>query len=218
MTSIAGHIIFPHNGWSTGQRLKWSRKWETELGVAISGQEQRAALRAWPRHKLTCGLLAESLQERCRLDARVDAALKSGYACAPFFGRGCPLAAAAGNGADALTIVSPANWPWAAGDYTILLRDDTSYDVLSVSSVAGSILNLAGVLACSWGVGSFVHPLLFGKFSCDTQTPLTNWHGGSIITIEQLAAERTAQLGATPAHIPGIGEMRIEGEPPFEVG
>ena len=210
MTTVAGHILLPHNGWATGQPVRWSRTWQTGVAAAISGREQRGALRAQPRHKLTCDLLAESLQERCRLDARVDAAIKSGLAGIPFFGRGAALLANAAEDATEIILFSTDAWPWQAGDYAILMADDITFDVLPVVAVAGTTLDFGlETLDFPWPSGSIVRPLLFGKFSADKENALTDWHGGWTVTIEQLVAERTTQLGTTPAHVPGVGEAAV---------
>ena len=209
MTTINGHVLLPHNGWATGAPVKWSRRWQSGVAAGITGIEQRSALRALPRHKLSCDLIATSLQERVRLDARVDAAAKSGLACLPFFGRAGVLLAAA-NAADlAVTLVSVSSWPWAAGDYAILMGDDVTFDVVQLTGVAGTTLNIQP-LTLNWAAGKKVWPLLFGRFSCNRQQALTNWHGGWPITIEQLVAERTAQLGNTPAPVPGVGDQVVE--------
>jgi len=210
MNTVNGYVLFPHNGWATGQPLKWSRTWQTGVATGISGAEQRSALRAWPRHKLGCTLVAASLQERARLDARVDAALKTGYACLPFFGKGCALSAAARAGAQSLTLQTVTPWPWATGDYAILFADDETFDVVQVTSVVGTTLAFSlQPLAFSWSSGSIAWPLLFGKFTADVETGHSQWYAAWAITIEQLLAERTAQLGVPAPTPPGIGQQRI---------
>jgi len=208
MTTINGHVLLPHNGWASGAPVKWSRRWQSGVGTGITGIEQRSALRAQPRHKLSCDLIATSLQERTRLDARVDAAMKCGLACLPFFGRAGVLLAAA-NAADvAITLVSVSSWPWAAGDYAVLMGDDTTFDVVQLTGLAGTTLNLQP-LTLNWAAGKKVWPLLFGKFSCAREQALTDYHGGWPITIEQLVAERTAQIGVTAVPGPGVGQQKI---------
>jgi hypothetical protein len=208
MISIAGHTLFPHHAnWAVAPA--WQRRWQTGIGSGVTGAEQRAAARALPLHNLSFAITPYNLQERLRLDARMDQALKSGYACAPFFGRACFLAAGVAAGAAALDLVAPAAWSWAAGDYAILLRDDEIYDVILVSSVAGSTLNLDDVLTCAWLRGDMVRPVLFGTLAAEKQSPDSPWYATLRIAITQLVAERNAQLGSTPAHIPGVGEQVI---------
>lgn len=209
MITVNGHTFFPHPAdWST--LPAWARNWKTGVGTGTTGSEQRAGLRSLPLHDLTISIVAQTLQERCRLDARVDQATKSGLACVPFFGRGVALAAPAAAGANAITLADVVNaWPWEAGDYATLVGwDDTIYDVAAVTSVVGNVLNLATNLVNAWS-GAIVRPLLFGKFSSDKQTPLSNWYTPVHITINQLVAERNAQLGVTPAAGPGVDQQGI---------
>ena len=210
MITLNGHTLFPHPAdWSL--LPSWARNWKTGIGTSASGAEQRAGFRSLPLHDLSFKITPGSLQERCRLDARVDQATESGYACVPFFGKGVALAAPANAGANAITLADVVNaWPWAAGDYAALIsRDDTIYDVLPVTAVVGSVLQFgAGVLTYAWPTGT-VRPLLFGKFSTDKQSPASDWHTSIRITINQLVAERNAQLGNLVAPPPGIGQQRI---------
>jgi hypothetical protein len=211
MISINGYTLFPHSAdWSVNPA--WKRKWKTGVGTGTTGNEQRAALRALPLHTLTYTITATTLQERGRLDARIDQATQSGLACVPFCGRGVALSANSASGVNTITLVDVANaWPWANGDYAMLLGDDdTVYDAWQVTGIAGNVLTLAGNLVNAWAAGSMVWPVLFGMFSTDKkQNQLTTWHAGLKITVQQLVAERNAQLGSTPATVPGVGAQVI---------
>ena len=211
MTTINSHTLLPHAAnWSF--RPAWKRRWKTGLATAVDGTEQRAALRAVPLQSLTWMVTAATLPERCRLEARVDQALKTGLACAPFFGRGAALAAAAAAGTNTLTTTDAASaWPWAAGDYAVLLgADDTVFDCWQVTLVAGGVLTLAGNLANAWSAGEMLRPLIFGKFTCERLELLTDWHAAIRLTISQLAGERSAQLGAVvPDSGTGVGHQKV---------
>lgn len=211
MTTIAGHTLFPHAAdWSVAPA--WRRRWQTGISAGVSGREQRQALRARPRHTLEVSVRTRSLAERARLDARMDQALTSGYGCLPFFGFGSGLAAAAAAGAGAVTLAdAAAPWAWAAGDYLALVADDdTAYDCWLVTAAAGNDLALAGNLANTWPAGAVARPLLFGKFTARKNDQITDWHSSVRIAIEQLVAERTAQLGAvTPAAGIGVGSDQV---------
>ena len=210
MTTINGHTLFPHNGWAAGGPLGYKRRWQTGVATGITGAEQRAALRAAPRHELTCSYVAATLQERSRLDARIDQAKKSGLGCLPFFGRACSLAADAAAGANSITIAANPAWTWAIGDYVIFVQDDLTFDCLPVTNVAGAVLTLAGNLGYAWpAASSNVWPLLFGAFSAKAQEAISDWYGKIEVTISQLIAERNAQLGVTPAVPPGVGQQAV---------
>ena len=208
MTSINGHTVFPHNGWAAGGPLAYKRRWQTGVAIGLTGAEQRSALRAVPRHELTCSFTAESLQERSRLDARVDQAKKSGLGCMPFFGRSTLLLANAAAGANSISVMANPAWLWAAGDYAILVQDDLTFDVLLVGSVAGTTLNTQPT-TLNWASGSPVWPLLFGAFGAEAQDAHSAFYASIKITISQLVSERNAQVGVTPAHVPGVGEQVI---------
>jgi hypothetical protein len=210
---INNHVLLPHRAnWTAPPQT--SRLWETGITPGITGAEQRQALRAWGRRSLGYTVTCRSLEQRARLDAQLDSGKNSGMACAPYFGRATALAAGVAAGAGAITLANPFGWTWASGDYVALLTlgDDTIYDVHQVLSVtgAGATLNLADNLTHNWLFGENVWPLLFGVLSTDKIDVLSSWHEAVPITLTQRAAERAAQLGATPAGAgPGVGQQVI---------
>jgi hypothetical protein len=214
MQTLLNHTLFPHAAnWSTPPTRK--RRWQTGVASALSNVEQRAALRALPLHTLTFTITAASLAERARLDARTDQALKSGYGCTPFHGMGTGLAVMANAGTNSLTLLDAVNpWAWAAGDYVILIGDDdTVFDVQPVTIVAGNVLTLAGNLTNNWHNQALVWPVLFGKFSAQKSTQFTNWNSHVPVSIQQLVAERNAQLGAVaPDTGTGVGHDTVGGD------
>lgn len=214
LTTLTGadgqlYTLLPHNGWSTGGPIKWSRKWHTGISTGTLGGETRSALRAVPLHRLNCDLVAATLPERSRLDARIDQATKSGLAAIPFYGRAMLLSANAAAGTNSLTLSAAPQWTWAAGDYVVLIQDDTIYDAIKVNSTSGGglTLQLNSNLANSWTGGAVnVWPALFGKFTPGKYAAASGHVGRWQITVEQLAGERNAQLGVvTPPAGTGIG-------------
>ncbi|HEY4416853.1 MAG TPA: hypothetical protein VGO57_14270 [Verrucomicrobiae bacterium] len=196
MITIAGHTLFPHTAdWSTSPT--WKRKWQTGITQALSGVEQRSALRNLPLHTLQVSMLMSSLDERARFDARLDQALKSGLAAVPLFGYGTEISSAAAEGANTLELDDAVNpWPFAVYDFVILLgADDTVFDCWQVTNVAGNTLTLAGNLANTWLAGVMVRPVLFGNLTMQPAAQITDWHSQTAITIAQRVAERNAQLG-----------------------
>lgn len=206
---INGCVLFSHGAnWATAPACQ--RIWETEIAESLPGAEARQALRATPRRSLTFTITAATLQERSRLDARLDAAKVSGYACAPLHGRAAFLAAATAAGVNTLTLAS-SSWAWAAGDYAILIADDLTYDVQPVVGVdnTGLVLTLAGNTTYGWAAGALCWPLLFGKFSAGKEMPLNAWLAHQPVTIKETVSSRAAQIGATPAQPPGVGQQAI---------
>lgn len=207
ITLINNHVLFPHLAdWASPPDSQ--RTWQTEVSEALPGSETRQALRAGARRTLSYSFTARTIQERARFDARWDAALKNGKACCPFFGRGAQLASNAAAVDDSLTVL-PGAWNWQAGDYVALINSETMFDVIQISSVVGAVLDLSSFLTYAWPAGWTVYPLLFGKLTSDKATALTSWHETMRLTLTQLVAERTVQLGTLTAPGSGIGAWKI---------
>jgi hypothetical protein len=210
MTIIEGHILFPHRAnWDTAPET--TREWETNISTALPGGEQRQGMRVLPRRSLSFSLLVRTLEERARLDARIDAAKKSALACAPYFGRGSELGVAAVAGDHTLTLRAPVGWNWSAGDFAFLLgEDDTVFDCMQVSSLDGLVLHLDTLPENDWPMGALVWPLFFGKFSVDDLPLASSHHEIAPLTITQTEAERNASVGVVAAPAIGIGAWIIE--------
>jgi len=209
MQLVNGHTLFPHAAeWSTPPR--WRRHWQTGIGSGLTGTEQRAALRSLPLHDLTVCLLPTSPQERTRLEARIDQALKSGLAAIPFFGKATTLADDSAAGSNTVTVSDQMLWTYAAGDYISLVIDDTTFDVAKVSGVVGNILTLDSNLNFTWLAGAVIRPLLFGKFTPQTYDVMSPWYASVSVTVKQLVSERNAQLGnVTPDSGVGVGHQKV---------
>lgn len=209
MTMINGHIFLPYlTNWFNAPANK--RVWETEMAELLDGYEQRRALRAVPRRSVSYSIFATSLQQRSRLEAELDAALLSGLACAPLFGRAALLSAGAASGTDTL-VQQALVWRWQAGDYAVLLDDSGNFDAIEVSAVSGDglTLTLASNLTHNWPAQARVWPLMFGKITAGKEQVVTDFHGATTITITELVSGRSVQIGTTPAHVPGVGEQVI---------
>lgn len=84
-------VVFPEQiNWK--DRVKWSRRWDTQIVGGITGAEDRSSGRSAPLQRLEYTITTYSIQARARLNARLLAAYKSGRACVPFWGRGQELA------------------------------------------------------------------------------------------------------------------------------
>lgn len=209
ITLVNNHVLLPHAAdWSEEPETK--RVWQTETSEALPGSETRQALRAVARRGLSFSFTAHSQEERSRFDARWDAAQVSGLACAPFFGRGSTLAADAAAGDSAVTVELPGAWAWQAGDYVALVNSDTMFDAVKVTGVAAGVLTLETPLDNDWPEGWTAWPLIFGMLTSDKATVLTSWHESLRLTINQLVAERSIQLGAVvPPAGTGIGVWNV---------
>lgn len=210
LTGADGQIytLLPHNGWSVGGPLQWSRKWHTGISTGTKGGEARSSLRSLPLHMLACSFLAATLPESQRLDARCDQATKSGLGVMPFLGRAMLLANNAAIGDGSITLAAAPNWTWTQGDF-IFIGNDAAFDAIEVTGTSGGglVLALASNLANAWtGGATNVWPLLFGKFDGKKQTAVSGHVGHWDVSIEQLASERNAQLGTvTPPAGSGVG-------------
>lgn len=208
ITLINGCVWLPHRpNWSQPPVAR--RVWRTEIAEALPGKETRQSLRAVPRRQIAFSIFPRSLPERVRFESRLDAALKSGFACAPLHGFASPLAAGVASGSMSLVLTHNPAWSWQAGDYVALSADDEIYDVAAVTNYAGTTLTLATPLNYAWDASSLVWPVIFGKFTADKLNALTNWHEQARLTIAEVTSGRAVQIGATPAHVPGVGEQII---------
>lgn len=112
-------VVVPnHHDWS--EKLKWSRTWSTQIAHGVTGTEDRSNGRRGAYQKIQFRVLAISVEQRARLTARVLEALKTGRACAPFWGRqnittGIPPIHDVPFG-EGFVLESP-YWPWQSGDY-----------------------------------------------------------------------------------------------------
>ena len=198
---MINHVLIPHPAnWASPPTFK--RTWQSEIVSGLPGNETRSALRAVPRRQITFTITTRTLAERARLDARIEAATKSGLACAPLHGRACVLAAATVN---TLTLASPLAWNWQAGDYAILLEDDQTCDVAKISAVNQNTLDLETPLQLNWFTGHLVYPLIFGKFSAEKQSALDGALAEQTLTVAELVSSRAVAIGSLPMIPPGIG-------------
>jgi hypothetical protein len=209
VTTINGFVLVPHvPNWAGAAAAK--RVWETEIAEALPGSETRQALRAVPRRQVTFSVTTNNLEERVRLEARMDAAKVSGLACAAMHGRSCLLGTTANAGTASLALSQTA-WTWAVGDYAILILNDTTFDLQKVTGLSngGMTLGLAGNLTNKWIAGNLVWPVIFGAFTSDKESALTTHHGNVKLTIAELTSSRSVQLGNAAALPPGVGAQRI---------
>jgi hypothetical protein len=184
VTLVHGHVLFPHYpDWTRGVRRQ--RRWQTEVDRALSGAEARVALRPKPREQLAFRVEARDPDDLARLLARVDAALKSGLACCPAWGRGLPLVAVAGEA------VELGREAWAdvqAGSFLFLAAPDggETFEVVEVAEVDADTVTLTGDALGAWGAGDWAWPLLFGRPAFSVFEHRTDWHARVSVTLTTL--------------------------------
>lgn len=156
--------------------VEWERRWETGLASTTRGNEEREAMRSIGLKAIAWHGQTRTLEERAELEWAVREALEIGKACAPFWGRGTPLAADCTG-----TTVTLANnlWGFAPTEF-IFLFDQAArqWEVRAISSVAGNVLTLSGgAVARTYGAGTLAWPLIFGKLVCEEMGAGENWRG-----------------------------------------
>jgi hypothetical protein len=206
---VNDHVLLPFLAdWSEAPR--WSRQWHTEVVDAVTGAESRQALRTNPRVSLRYLISPGGQVSTQLLDDILRAALKSGLACCPMWGRGGELLTAV----DALAteVQLSDTWPWQAGDY-LFLGDENGADVRLVTDadLAGGVwtltLDSGLVFDHAGGLG---WPVLFGKFAAGDVTAASPTFGPVQVTVTEIVSGRTAQVGAVvPDAGAGIGAMAM---------
>lgn len=207
VTLINGCVLFPHRfAWRSKPTNR--RAWQTDVQMALRGAESRQAMRAVARRTCSVEIFSRD-SERVRLEARIDAAKKSGFGCIPLYGRGSYLTVAAVAGANTVTVTTDA-WHWQAGDYIALIADDQTYDVAAVTGVAAGVLTLATNLNFNWANNYCVRPVIFGAFTAEKQSVITGRAAGWRITVAEMTSSRSVQIGITPPpQRPGVGAQKI---------
>jgi hypothetical protein len=173
-------ISCPPKGWA----VDWERSWETGLTASGQGQEDREAKRAVGLKAITFTTQPLDIVERQGLLASIGAALVSGKACAPYWGRSSVLAA----DCSGTTVTLEDNvWGWAITDFVFLFDQDLrQWEVRSVSNVVGNVLTLSGgAVARTYKAGTLCWPLIFGLLQCESADVLTNHRAEPKITIRE---------------------------------
>lgn len=151
-------------------------RWENSIAEALTAAEERAAWRQRPLRQLRYTVSPVDLAERILLEERLLAALKSGLATVPYWGRSSTLASDA-TSASLLVTIETSAWPWQTGDWIFFMDDQRRWDLVQLANVSGATLTLASALSRTYPKGSAVWPTLSGRLSVGDQTVLTNHQG-----------------------------------------
>lgn len=179
---INDHVLFPQRAnWAVDP--EWSRAWETQVTNGLKGPESRTGLRAVPRVTLKWVPSIKNLQQLAQLDDQVRAALKSGKACCPYWGRASRLSL---DCTAAAATLQATPWPWEVNDWIFFLDQDTrEFNVRQVTNVAGLVLTLQAAVTRTFRANTLVWPLLFGKLTQATLAAETSRHGAYPIAITE---------------------------------
>lgn len=195
---INGHVLVADlPGWQRGVSLM--RRWRTEIEETVTGAEDRGAMREVPRLRLRYDIGTRTQVQRAELEDKLRAALKSGKAAVPFWGRASDLATdASGTSAELATT----NWPWQTGDFILFLdASDLERPVHAVRQITGKTgftLTLNSALPQAFAAGSLVWPLLFGKPEADSAALTTSRQAEVKFTLsEQVGSTRAGAAGAS---------------------
>ena len=161
---VNGHVLFPDPpNWR--ERVAWKRSWQTAIASAGRGNENRRGLRRIPRTSLSWLATVQSAEQLAILEARINAALKSGKACAGYWGRAAVLANAVSASTAAL---QPSAWDWGAGQYILFFDFDTAaFDAVLIDDFSSNTLTLHDAVSRTYAAGALCWPMIFGKLQCD---------------------------------------------------
>jgi hypothetical protein len=209
MTLINDHVLFPQPcDWAA--RPEWARQWESGVSTATTGAESRRGLRPEARESLTFLITPADAVAQAEFAEQINAARKSGLACAPAHGHGATLTAPAVG----TEVTVTAGRTWRVGEQLFFQAADESYEVRELTAVNLTddvwTLGFDDALTGTYAAGQLVWPLLFGEFRCDQIGAEMPTCGPARISIAELTAAASAQLGAvTPPGGTGIGSMAI---------
>ena len=200
---INDHVILPHApNWSSAPA--WSRRWQTAVADGVTGAESRSALRVVPRTSLKWVISPAEQNESALLVPRLRAALKSGRACAPYWGRGCAIITFETTSSVRLATA----WPWAVGEYIFFMDAWRSWECRLVIDVedAGSgqpLVWCATPLTGNYAAAKLAWPMLFGEISAPDLEAVTAHHADVQIELREKSAPASATV--VGAYTPPVG-------------
>ncbi len=178
----------------------WSSAYEetlaykTEVLTAFNGDEQRIALRHWPRRLLAFDTLQD--YHRDRTFRRRLATWQPRYFVMPDWARGA-VSQGALVGSQSITLDEPA--PEIVPESLVSLRHGDLAQTLEVTAVSGSTLTLASPVTSTFPVGTRVYPALTVHAPNEVSTRrTTNAVSSAAVTLQQ--APRRGKL--VPAAAP----------------
>jgi hypothetical protein len=178
LATVNDHILFP-------TRINWrelpsgARSWETAIETTVSGKEERATFRSAARERFFYLIDAADLKENTLLQERILAAMKSGKAACPLWGRGSVLGSTL---VDTGTFV-PGEWEWQVGDYIFLQHPtqlgEDNWEVRQIVLLEGDYFELDQSSSLELPAGTIVWPIFFGRLQVGNLGAVTS-HRGSV--------------------------------------
>lgn len=145
--------------WANSVELEYQFK--TDLFVSRSGKEQRRALRANPRKRLS--YTSTPTHARLRAARAFFAGWHNNTIIVPEEPRQARLLTPATD-TNTLTLRGAAP-PWMTVGTTVVVSYRGRYETREIAAVAGNVVTLTGVIAGMWPVGTKVHPGLAVRLS-----------------------------------------------------
>ncbi|MCL5099275.1 MAG: hypothetical protein M1608_17420 [Candidatus Omnitrophica bacterium] len=184
--------------WSDPPRL--TRSWATKIAGGVNGSEDRSVCRTTPLQRLEFSVLSWSIQDRAQLNARIEAALKSGRAVCPLWPRPQRLPSDTPI-VDQVTTLGA--WTWSPGDLAFFVRPDTYEVVVLDAETTGQTLHWQDALKGNY-TGHAVYPAIAGTLSVgDCQALSDSISRVKLAIQEPLASAAAASPDTQPQYIPG---------------
>lgn len=204
-------VILPHLiDWSSLPLV--GREWLTSVSPALSGAEERVALKPRADILFNFDVLTNNQPEIEILLARLDAATKAGYVAVPFWARAYQTLTAASASGTTVTLKETSAWPWFHGEYVFIRRpgpsahDDWEVNIVT-NPISTTVLTLNSGLDRSYAAGSIVCPLLLGRLERAPVSVRTNRHLSVAISVRsQESADGTSELGPEPEPSPSCAD------------
>lgn len=139
-------VIVPHRpNWKS--KVRNVRRWETSIVDGVTGAEDKSSGRADPLRHVGFEFFTFNLQERARLVARLNEALKKGRACGPLWSRGSELAKNVKRENEAF--LRGSRWPWKPDDWAFFVSSSPEFENRS------TYINCGGAAVGSWIADAF---------------------------------------------------------------
>lgn len=132
-------------------------EWRTDVLLAYDGSEQRIALRQTPRRYFEFGFLMPTLLERQKLEAAIAANGSQAWDL-PIWTDSTPCTTAISHGAVSVA-VDTVGRDFVAGGKALLLSANGSNQIINISTLTTTQLNLSSAVVGAWSIETAVIPL-----------------------------------------------------------
>jgi len=166
LSILSAYFVVPPD-WAAN-RPKVSHTWRTNIQKAITGREKRSALFTSKRKRVAYSSIAMYRNELIWLEAMFFKYLHYQWGF-PIWPDKAILSAIGTIGDNSLTVKTTIYRRFEIGDECILIdkTDFRTYEVQTISGISLTQISLGGVLTKTWGIGSFVYPVIASRISED---------------------------------------------------